>query len=109
MTRKESKVLQDKIKSLMSEPKMLLNFYKDFYSEKVLELSFHIYGNFVIQKFLETQNMFIYDDILKKILPKIVELANNKYACRIIQLVSFNLVNQLMKVDARSWSDIQWT
>jgi hypothetical protein len=54
MNRKQSQVLQDKIKALMIEPKDLLNFYKDEFSEKVLEMCFHIYGNFVIQKFIET-------------------------------------------------------
>ena len=94
LSRKESKQVQEKIKALMVNPKELLNFYNENFAEKIMKLSFHTYGNFIVQKFLETQNMFIFADILNRIKDKAVDLSNNKYACRIIQLVRYPVIDR---------------
>ena len=84
MTKEESRVIQNRIQSLMLNPALLLDFFEQRFWESLLSMCTHKYGNFVIQKFLDTQNSLIFDIISDVVEQHFLRLAKDKYACRVI-------------------------
>ena len=80
--KKNSKAIQTWLDTTTEEQ---TDFAFNMISEDLLPLSKHVFGNYVIQKFIEKGTNFIRGKILQFFKGKVHLLSINPYACRVIQ------------------------
>lgn len=88
LSKEQSLSIQKKIARAIPDSKTLKKLLESYCNGREVDLTKHIYGNFVIQKFLDCKIPTIVNSLIEKLIPDLINLSKDRYGCRIVQLVS---------------------